>query len=264
MRRLDKSSRRRQPMGVVAGQAALHRPDGGTLRAPSWPRPSSTRSPPRSCTARISTTTSSCLAGREVPSTSKAKTRRAPSYRAYYPAGEACARRQRQVIGTLNWQRPFGGPERATWTAWCARARAAAADRRFKLRANFQIQVLSSLFFRNRGAGGEQINGFRPGCRSRRSAITNEAGQLFIDAAAVRRGTILPRCSVCARLPWSRTEVPSAYGAAPAGRATQAAGRLYISLGLAQAGQDNCLSRVLASASNSATSSHRAHGKRAW
>ena len=46
-----------------------------------------------------------------------------------------------------------------------------------KLRANFQIQVLSSLFFRNKGAYvvGKIINGFSS-CRSRcRSCTTSRA-----------------------------------------------------------------------------------------
>jgi hypothetical protein len=46
-----------------------------TTASPSWPRPSSTRSRPRSCTAAISRTTSSSCARPSAPSTSRTRTR---------------------------------------------------------------------------------------------------------------------------------------------------------------------------------------------
>jgi isocitrate dehydrogenase kinase/phosphatase len=93
-----------------------------------------------------------------------------PTYRAYYPEREACATRCRASSPTSS-SGALRGPGRATSPTWHAAVDAPAGRR--ALRTNFQIQVLSSLFFRNKGAYvvGKIINGFRE-CRSRCPSCT--------------------------------------------------------------------------------------------
>ncbi len=82
-----------------------------------------------------------------------------PTYRAYYPTRETLLAEIERIVDNFRLQRPFQDLPRD-----CARVLEAMAGRLagVKLRANFQIQVLSSLFFRNKGAYvvGKLINGF--------------------------------------------------------------------------------------------------------
>ncbi len=83
-----------------------------------------------------------------------------PTYRAYYPTRETLGETIVRIIDNFQLQRAVRGP------AARRRLRAGGDERRrlhqVTLRANFQIQVLSSLFFRNKGAYvvGKIINGF--------------------------------------------------------------------------------------------------------
>jgi isocitrate dehydrogenase kinase/phosphatase len=82
-----------------------------------------------------------------------------PTYRAYYPSLETLHEAWRRIVDNFQlegqWQdleRDIGDVVAATLTEMG----------RFKPRANFQIQVLASLFYRNKGAYvvGKIINGF--------------------------------------------------------------------------------------------------------
>jgi isocitrate dehydrogenase kinase/phosphatase len=82
-----------------------------------------------------------------------------PTYRAYYPTRETLHATVVQAVEHFDLQKPFADLAR---DAHCVLA---ALDKQLgdtKLRANFQIQVLSTLFFRNKGAYavGRIINGF--------------------------------------------------------------------------------------------------------
>ncbi|WP_374437548.1 bifunctional isocitrate dehydrogenase kinase/phosphatase [Inhella sp.] len=82
-----------------------------------------------------------------------------PTYRAYYPEPGRLDQTFRRIVTNFQLKAPFEDPERDT------RAVMAAVDRQMagaKWRTNFQVQVLSSLFFRNKGAYvvGKIINGF--------------------------------------------------------------------------------------------------------
>ncbi len=82
-----------------------------------------------------------------------------PTYRAYYPEPGKLDQTFRRIVTNFQLKAPFEDPERDT------RAVMAAVDRQMagaKWRTNFQVQVLSSLFFRNKGAYvvGKIINGF--------------------------------------------------------------------------------------------------------
>ncbi|GAB3776289.1 bifunctional isocitrate dehydrogenase kinase/phosphatase [Ramlibacter monticola] len=83
----------------------------------------------------------------------------APTYRAYYPTRETLRENIVRIVDNFQLLRPFDDLERdAGFVVEAIATRLA----HVKLRANFQIQVLSSLFFRNKGAYvvGKIINGF--------------------------------------------------------------------------------------------------------
>ncbi len=84
-----------------------------------------------------------------------------PTYRAYYPTRENLRQTLRQVVEHFELQREFEDLDRdiAQVLAELRRQNREAT----RLRANFQIQVLSSLFYRNKGAYlvGKIVNGFR-------------------------------------------------------------------------------------------------------
>jgi isocitrate dehydrogenase kinase/phosphatase len=83
-----------------------------------------------------------------------------------------------------------------------------------KLRANFQIQVLSSLFFRNKGAYlvGKIINGFTE-CRLRCPSCTTGCGgaSWYIDAALFGEDDLLMLFSFARAYFMVDMEMPSAY-----------------------------------------------------
>ena len=81
-----------------------------------------------------------------------------PTYRAYYPTRETLRETWHRVVTNFQLGREFEDLGRDVDDVMAAVA--ALGD--FRLRANFQIQVLSSLFFRNKGAYvvGKIVNGF--------------------------------------------------------------------------------------------------------
>ncbi len=82
-----------------------------------------------------------------------------PTYRAYYPTRETLRETIERIVGNFQLQREFEDLPRDVKHVLAA-FEGQLAD--FRLRANFQIHVLSSLFFRNKGAYvvGKIINGF--------------------------------------------------------------------------------------------------------
>ena len=104
----------------------------------------------------------------------------APTYRAYYPSPDTLRETIVRMVDNFQLQRPFDDLERdAGFVLDAMSARLA----QVKLRANFQIQVLSSLFFRNKGAYavGKIINGFNE-VPFALPILHNKAGKLVIDA----------------------------------------------------------------------------------
>ena len=83
---------------------------------------------------------------------------------------------------------------------------------RCTLRANFQIQVLSSLFYRNKGAYvvGKIINGFNE-MPFALPILHNDAGQLVIDAALFGEDDLLMLFSFARAYFMVDMEMPSAY-----------------------------------------------------
>lgn len=82
-----------------------------------------------------------------------------PTYRSYYPTRETLQETIVRIIDNYRLQKPFDDLERDAALVLEAMS---GRLQHVKLRANFQIQVLSSLFFRNKGAYvvGKIINGF--------------------------------------------------------------------------------------------------------
>jgi isocitrate dehydrogenase kinase/phosphatase len=105
-----------------------------------------------------------------------------PTYRAYYPTRENLRQTLRQVVEHFDLQREFEDLDRdiAQVLAELRRQNREAT----RLRANFQIQVLSSLFYRNKGAYlvGKIVNGFRE-TPFALPILHGENGKLVIDTA---------------------------------------------------------------------------------
>jgi isocitrate dehydrogenase kinase/phosphatase len=82
-----------------------------------------------------------------------------PTYRSYYPTRDTMTSVLVSMVMDFDLQRPFDHLEH-----YCALVQSAMMERLgdAKLRANFQIQVLTGLFFRNKGCYivGKLINGF--------------------------------------------------------------------------------------------------------
>jgi isocitrate dehydrogenase kinase/phosphatase len=103
-----------------------------------------------------------------------------PTYRAYYPSHDTLRETIVRMVDNFQLQGPFDDLQRdAEFVLEAMSARLA----QVKLRANFQIQVLSSLFFRNKGAYivGKIINGFNE-VPFALPILHNKAGKLVIDA----------------------------------------------------------------------------------
>jgi len=124
-----------------------------------------------------------------------------PTYRAYYPEPGKLDQTFRRIVTNFQLKAPFEDPERDT------RAVMAAVDRQMggaKWRTNFQVQVLSSLFFRNKGAYvvGKIINGFHetpfalpilhgPAAKGRPEATDTPSGGGVADAQGRTSGGLV-------------------------------------------------------------------------
>ncbi|MFD0669451.1 bifunctional isocitrate dehydrogenase kinase/phosphatase [Ramlibacter sp. MAHUQ-53] len=105
------------------------------------------------------------------------------TYRAYYPTRETLHETVVRIVHNFRLQRPFADLEADARQASDAIAQRLAGAR---LRANFQVQVLSSLFFRNKGAYvvGKVINGFSE-LPFALPIVHGDDGRLVIDACLV-------------------------------------------------------------------------------
>ena len=82
-----------------------------------------------------------------------------PTYRSYYPTKETMRETLRRIVDSFELARPFEDIERDIESVHAA-VNEQLGD--YRMRANFQVQVLGSLFYRNKGAYlvGKFINGF--------------------------------------------------------------------------------------------------------
>ena len=132
-----------------------------------------------------------------------------PTYRAYYPNRDSMAQTLAQLISDFDLCRAFDDLPRD-----CGLVRAAMLARlgEAKLRANFQVQALSGLFFRNKGAYivGKIINGFNEEPFAL-PVLHNKAGRLVIDAVLFGEDDLLVLFSFARAYFMVDMEVPSAY-----------------------------------------------------
>jgi isocitrate dehydrogenase kinase/phosphatase len=133
----------------------------------------------------------------------------APTYRAYYPTRETLRETIERIVGNFQLQREFEDLPRDINHVLAA-FEAQLAD--FRLRANFQIQVLSSLFFRNKGAYvvGKIINGYVE-TPFALPIVHGADEKLLIDAALFGEDDLLLVFSFARAYFMVDMEVPSAY-----------------------------------------------------
>ena len=160
-----------------------------------------------------------------------------PTYRAYYPTRDDLHQTWARVIHNLQLQVPFEDLDRDVEHVVQAMTAELGG---FRPRANFQIQVLTSLFYRNKGAYlvGKIINGFMETPLAL-PILHTERGALTIDAALFGEDDLLLIFSYARAYFMVDMEIPSAYvhflrGLMP--RKPRA--ELYNSLGLQKHGKN--------------------------
>jgi isocitrate dehydrogenase kinase/phosphatase len=133
-----------------------------------------------------------------------------PTYRAYYPALDKLRDTVRRVITNFQLNGEFVDLERDV-----DRVLQAVLLRlgEFRQRANFQLQVLSSLFYRNKGAYvvGKIINGFGETPFALPILRRESDGRFYIDAALFGEDDLLALFSFARAYFLVDMEVPSAY-----------------------------------------------------
>ncbi|HEY4081140.1 MAG TPA: bifunctional isocitrate dehydrogenase kinase/phosphatase [Burkholderiaceae bacterium] len=132
-----------------------------------------------------------------------------PTYRAYYPTRENLRETLSRVITNFQLELEFEDLGRdVDW--WLAALLAQMGD--YRWRTNFQIQVLSSLFFRNKGAYvvGKIINGFTETPFALPILHKVDGELLHIDAALFGEDDLLILFSFARAYFMVDTEVPSA------------------------------------------------------
>jgi len=142
-------------------------------------------------------------------STEYIEPRGAPTYRAYYPAQETLADTIEGILEDYALQGSYANMPRD------AERVAAAILGRFhqiKLRANFQVQVLSGLFYRNKGAYvvGKIINGFTELPFSL-PILHDSKGKFYVDATLFGEEDLQMLFSFARAYFMVDMEVPSAY-----------------------------------------------------
>ena len=132
-----------------------------------------------------------------------------PTYRAYYPTAESLQAEVVKLVSDFDLRLEFEDLERdASYVVSALRERLGDV----KLRANFQIQVLSGLFFRNKGAYvvGKIINGFSE-VPVALPLLHNKNGKLVIDAALFGEDDLLILFSFARAYFMVDMGIPSAY-----------------------------------------------------
>ena len=132
-----------------------------------------------------------------------------PTYRAYYPTKENLRETWARVIHNFQLQVEFENLDRDVEHVVQAMTAELGG---FRPRANFQIQVLSSLFYRNKGAYlvGKIINGFMETPLAL-PILHGPDGRLLIDAALFGEDDLLMIFSYARAYFMVDMEVPSAY-----------------------------------------------------
>ena len=132
-----------------------------------------------------------------------------PTYRAYYPTAQTLRDTWLRIVSNFQLQRPFEQLDSDIDAVLAAVAEQMGA---YRMRANFQIQVLSSLFFRNKGAYlvGKVINGYAE-MPFALPILHGDEGGLVIDTALFGEDDLLLLFSFARAYFMVAMEVPSAY-----------------------------------------------------
>jgi isocitrate dehydrogenase kinase/phosphatase len=132
-----------------------------------------------------------------------------PTYRAYYPTRENLRATVERIVHNFQLERPFEDLQRDVDSVNAALQRELGD---YKLRTNFQIHVLSSLFFRNKGAYvvGKLINGFVE-TPFAIPIVHTPANTLCIDAVLFGEDDLLLIFSFARAYFMVDMEIPSAY-----------------------------------------------------
>ena len=133
-----------------------------------------------------------------------------PTYRAYYPTSSSMRDVLAQMVKDFDLRRTF---EDLSRDAGLVADAMNAALGEVKLRANFQFQVLTSLFFRNKGAYivGKLINGFNEFPFALPVLHVDNGDKLAIDAALFGEDDLLMLFSFARAYFMVDMEIPSAY-----------------------------------------------------
>jgi isocitrate dehydrogenase kinase/phosphatase len=132
-----------------------------------------------------------------------------PTYRSYYPTRDTLHETIVRIIDNFQLRRAFDDLGRdAGYVLEAFSSRLS----QVKLRANFQVQVLSSLFYRTKGAYvvGKLINGFNE-VPFALPILHNKAGKLFIDACLFGEDELQALFSFARAYFMVDMEIPSAY-----------------------------------------------------
>jgi isocitrate dehydrogenase kinase/phosphatase len=132
-----------------------------------------------------------------------------PTFRAYYPTRDNVAGVLLQMVQDFDLQRPWADlPRDVEFVVQAMMSHLVDAT----LRANFQIQVLTGLFFRNKGCYivGKLINGFNE-FPFALPVLHNKANALVIDAALMGEDDLLILFSFARAYFMVDMEIPSAY-----------------------------------------------------
>jgi isocitrate dehydrogenase kinase/phosphatase len=132
-----------------------------------------------------------------------------PTYRAYYPTKENLRATLLRIVANCQLTLEFSNLERDIDSVLAA-FNTELGDSR--IRANFQLQVLSSLFYRNKGAYlvGKIINGFFE-IPFALPILHNVSGQLMIDAVLFGEDDLLLLFSFARAYFMVNMQIPSAY-----------------------------------------------------
>jgi isocitrate dehydrogenase kinase/phosphatase len=132
-----------------------------------------------------------------------------PTYRCYYPSRDGLRRTLKAIAASFRLDNPWEDSERDLRNV--VRALRKHFPRPARARPDLQLQVLSSLFFRNKGAYvlGRLINGHRE-LPFAVPILQNERGELFLDALLVGEDALLVLFSFARAYFFVDMEVPAA------------------------------------------------------
>ena len=133
-----------------------------------------------------------------------------PTYRAYYPGRDSLRDTLLRAVDNFQLQREFEDLGRDIDDVLAALRREVGDQ--VRLRANYQVQVLSSLFYRNKGAYliGKIVNGFAE-TPFALPILHGDNGKLVIDAALFGEDDLLILFSFARAYFMVDMEIPSAY-----------------------------------------------------